>query len=385
MALSLVQSASNTGGVGSSSVTVTLGSPTTAGNCLVVSVGTLDGVTPVTVSGITLGGAAGNFAQAAGLTETDSISVSVDCETWTDQNCAGGQTSIVVTLSNTVTAVEAWAMEWSGLLKSAAVDKTHTGGGTTGTSWSSGSSGTLTITNELIVGAVMVRDGPGITLTAPGAPWTELTQLTTGSNEILAVGYQVVSATTAQTYNGTTNLNAFNSAAIVTLKGLTNVTGTLSVAMAPMKSSATGTETIPGTLSVAMAPLKMSATGTAAYVYIPQGLTTFGSGGGDRTAALWDQARTGEWQQAPGYGPVTPGSVPIISGSPAKLVGRGYTGELAEPAHYTGPEWVPAIPYEPPPPAPPDPAGPGIRERLRKIGAELYRIGGEIRPVSPYS
>jgi hypothetical protein len=383
MAPSLVQSASGTATAGTT-VTVTLGAGTTAGNCLVVKVGATQNVTNPVVSGITLGGAAGNFA----LAKAENSAGSCQCEIWTDQSCAGGQTSVVVTFtagSGSLLTMAAVAEEWSGIKASGAVDQTNGGASSGAASWSSGSSGTLSSANEVVLGAVYTGN-PG-TLTTPGAPWTELTQVpvTNTITSVLGTAWQVVSATTAQTYNGTQTNSGTYAAVIVTLTESTNVTGTLSVAMAPMKLSATGTETIPGTLSVAMAPLKMSATGTAAYVYIPQGLTTFGSGGGDRTGALWESARTGEWQPVTGYGPVAPGSVPIISGSPAKLVGRGYTGELAEPAHYTGPEWVPAIPYEPPPPAPPPPAGPGIRERLRKIGAELYRIGGEIRPVSPYS
>lgn len=43
--------------------------------------------------------------------------------------------------------------------------------------------------------------------------------------------------------------------------GATNVTGTASLAMAPMKEALTATETIPGTVHVAMAPMAMSLTG----------------------------------------------------------------------------------------------------------------------------
>jgi hypothetical protein len=349
---------------------------TTAGNCLVVCIMSFNNVGAASVSGVTLGGAAGNFADVVDGHGANAPQFA-DAFIWADPNCAGGQTSVAVAGTNLVVTTGSGGIvvyEVSGLKSSAVVDQTNNGGTVTGTTWTSNATSTTTAASELWVGCADADTPAG-----PSAPWSN-TSVGTGG----VAGQQVVSSTGAATYNGTQTSSAA-AAVVATFLPSLNVTGTLSVAMAPMKLSATGTETIPGTLSVAMAPLKMSATGTAAYVYIPQGLTTFGSGGGDRTGALWEQARTGEWQQAPGYGPVAPGSVPIVSGSPVKLVGRGYTGELAEPAHYTGPEWVPAVPYEPPPPAPPPPAGPGIRDRLRKIGAELYRIGGEIRPVSPYS
>ena len=89
---SLVQAATATGT--SATITVTLESATTAGNCLVVCVangGSFNGV----VTGITLGGAAGNFgALASGGNPSTSAAVA---SIWADPNCAGGQTSVTIT------------------------------------------------------------------------------------------------------------------------------------------------------------------------------------------------------------------------------------------------------------------------------------------------
>lgn len=219
MAPSLVQSASNTATSGTS-VTVTLGSSTTAGNCLVVYVGEVESTTNPTVSGITLGGNAGNFAQAgAAINDADA-----NCEIWTDQNCAGGQTSVVVTFNagtGTSQANEVLVEEWSGIALSGAVDKTN-GQNAGSASWSSGSSGTLSQASELVVGAVSVFSAP--TITGPSSPWVNQAQISASTNGAMLAGHQVVSATTAQTYSGTIASSIAWGAVIVTLKAAASTT-----------------------------------------------------------------------------------------------------------------------------------------------------------------
>jgi hypothetical protein len=235
----LVQSKSGTG-TSLTTLTVTLSSATTAGNCLIVVVGTSAGTDNPQVSGITLGGSAGNFASA----ETAYNDADVNAAIWADQNCAGGQTSVVITLthgSGSSPTVNAWVMEWSGVLTSGAVDKVNGANGS-GTSWSTGSTGTLSQSVELIVGTV-TSDGSSIT--APGSPWTELTQVS-GSAVKTAVGYQVVSATTAVTYNGTSGSGDYG-CCIASFK----LTGNLAVALSP----ATVTITTPAVTPSARVPL----------------------------------------------------------------------------------------------------------------------------------
>lgn len=214
MAPTFVQSASGTATAGTT-ITVTLSSPTTAGNCLIVKVGTFESTAAPTVSGITLGGSAGNFADAKNISTG-----TVFCDIWTDQNCAGGQTSVVVTLTGGAGSFPCYAAvveEWSGVQTASAVD-TVNGGASSGTTFSSGSSGTLAQPNEVVVGAAYVESS---TITGPGAPWTELSAVVVTNSIIncaLQCGYQVVSATTAQTYSGTNGSGPWASV-IVSLKG----------------------------------------------------------------------------------------------------------------------------------------------------------------------
>jgi hypothetical protein len=213
MAPSLVQSASNTGT--GSAVTVTLGAGTTAGNCLVVAVGTVEGTTNPVVSGITLGGGADHFAAA----RSQNNNADTNAEIWTDQNCAGGQTSVVVTFTGgtgTNPAAAVWVMEWSGVATSSAVDAVNGQNGS-GTSFSSLSSGTLAQASEVVIGVVSAAT-TSITITAPGAPWTELGTLSPIATFKMAAGWQVVAATTGQTYSGSLSGSApVYGAAVVTL------------------------------------------------------------------------------------------------------------------------------------------------------------------------
>ena len=222
MAIALVQSASNTATTGSS-VTVTLGSATTLGHCLVVCVGTASS-SSVTVSGIKIGGSADNFALAKALTDTPTRDT--DAEVWTDQDIGESSTSVIVTLSGSISnGVVVYVMEFSGVLSSLAVDKTNAGNATT--TFSSGSSGTLSSSNEVVIGAVIAYKSSGTpTIGGPSSPWTNLTQINASglSTLSLVASYEVVSATTAQTYSGTSTGANQSTAIIVTLEGLSNVT-----------------------------------------------------------------------------------------------------------------------------------------------------------------
>jgi len=254
----LVQSATNTGS--GSSISVTLGAGTTAGNCLAVAAGT-ENSTSRTISAVKLGGVADNFAAAK--SQAQAGTEDTVCAIWTDQDCAGSQTAVAVTLSGSATTSAAAAEEWSGILTSGAVDKTN-GTGTTTTSWSSGASGTLSQASEAVLGATYCATGAALTITGPGSPWTNLTQVGGASGGGLLAGYQVVSATTSLTYSGTQNGTSFesNASVIVTLEAAsTNVTGTLGMAMAPMAMDLTGDETISGSAGLAMAPMALHLTG----------------------------------------------------------------------------------------------------------------------------
>lgn len=198
----LVQSQPGSGS--GSSLTVTLGSATSPGNCLIVCTETYSSLTAPGVTGVTLGGSAGNFASA--VTKSVSSTNGVMGAIWADPGCAGGQTSVVISYSASAVLSFAWVMEWSGLATASVVDKTISGATTNGTSWSSGSSGTLTNSSELVVGMVASSSTSTTTLVVPGSPWTELAKqsgTSAGIGAVLGVGYQLVTSTSALTYNGT--------------------------------------------------------------------------------------------------------------------------------------------------------------------------------------
>lgn len=194
-------------------LTVTIPS-TTAGNCLVVCVGAASGnATAPALTGVTLGGAAGNFGALVTKTATNGISAADGAFIWADPNCAGGQTSVVISGTNlNVTAGVGGVVvyEVSGLVLSAVLDKSSSGSsGTNVTTWSSGATATTAQASEFWVGCVV---GSG-TVTAPGSPWTD-----SGAGlSHMAAGTQIVSATGTATYNSTQTTGIY-SAAVATLK-----------------------------------------------------------------------------------------------------------------------------------------------------------------------
>ena len=214
MSILLVQYASNSGS--SSTLDVTLGADATPGNCLAVSAGSAASASR-TISGITLGDSADNWAKAEGKAESDEVDV--DCETWTDQDLTEASEAIVITWSGTPSeGAAAVASEWSGVKTSGAVDKVNSGGGTT-TSWSSGASGTPSANDELILGAVFCFTDATLTITGPGSPWTNFAQAGSSGAGLLC-GYIIQTTAATETYSGTQNGTEFevNAAVIITLE-----------------------------------------------------------------------------------------------------------------------------------------------------------------------
>jgi hypothetical protein len=256
--MGLVQEASNTA-ASLTSLTVTFGSGSTAGNCLAVCAGSVAGTDNPTISGITLGGSAGNFASANTAYNNNDANAAI----WIDPDCAGSETSVAISWiggSGSNPAVAAYAFEWAGVKTSSPLDKAPAGVTGSGTSWSSGSTGTLSQANEVAFGVV---GGIYSSITGPGLPWTNEALITVGSNFGLIAGYQQVSATSALTYSGTASPSQLYGTCIVTLElGGVTVTSTGSLAMAPMKTAGTATETDKATGAVALAPMAMAGTAT---------------------------------------------------------------------------------------------------------------------------
>jgi len=204
--VAIVQTATPVATGGSASLSLTFGSPVTAGNLVAVLAGTFNFSATETFSGVTLGGSADHFA----LAKRTNASFLPSAEIWYDPNCAGGSTAIVATAtggSAGVAAVARIAYEISGLFTSGTLDKTTGAGGTSG-SWSSGSTATTTAAAEIWLGCYAGVDSSGKTVTGPGSPWTSATALTaTASSETLywTAGYQIVSAAGAAAFAGSQN------------------------------------------------------------------------------------------------------------------------------------------------------------------------------------
>lgn len=240
MALSFVQNKTGTG-TSVSSITITLTSSTTAGNCLAAAIAVNN--SGVTVTGITLGGSAGNW------TQQKTISGGATLFLWTDHNCAGGQTSVVVSLSAAVN-VTAAVYEFSGVVATPPLDQSASASGTSSGTFSSGATATTTVASEVWFGAAGAKTTGGAGLVGPSSPWTSITQLvagTVGATSMVA-GYQIVSSTGSAIYSGTETSGNPYAAAVITLKGGTSTqqgaatlsgTGSIGAPASIQKASAT--------------------------------------------------------------------------------------------------------------------------------------------------
>jgi hypothetical protein len=239
MAVAVVQSVSSN----STSITVT---STGAGNTMVVCIMGASGSGTPSVSGVTLGGSSTGWSQAESETGASNEAFSA---IWTNSNIAGSQTAVVVSGSNLDVASGYGGIlvyEISGLKTSSALDKSNKGTATSN-SWSSGATGTLTQSSEIVIGCCNASS----TLSGPSSPWTNKT----AGNYAIA-GYQIVSATTSQTYSGTGSGTTFPYAAcVISLEASNTVAVSLPVATvavaAPLPSMVTGVSIPVSTLAIA--------------------------------------------------------------------------------------------------------------------------------------
>jgi hypothetical protein len=201
----------------SSSGSVTLPNPTTAGNTLTVLIATIGLTTNGTISGVTLGGAAGNFAsRKVEGTGTDTAVMSI----WSDPGCAGGQTAVACTVTGAVGNQLNFmkVIEWPGTLT---FDQSAGGlSNANSATWTTGASGTTTQAVEVVVGAVVVQAAvAGPVITGPASPWVNDTQInSTGTFAGFLSSYETLSATGTVTYNGTVTPNETYCAALATFK-----------------------------------------------------------------------------------------------------------------------------------------------------------------------
>src|ERR1035441_6358715 len=174
---------------GANTLTVTIPS-TTAGNCLIVCVASYGTGSAGSVSGVTLGGSADNFASLAAVNGTPVTGDSSAAFIWADPDCAGGQTAIVISGTNLAVGSGFGGViiyEISGLATSSVLDKSSTAGDSVAASaWSSGATATTTVPNEIWIGCG-ATDWPA---TGPSSPWTNTAP---GGGQGHG-GYQIVSS-----------------------------------------------------------------------------------------------------------------------------------------------------------------------------------------------
>lgn len=264
--MGFVQSVSTSATTGTN-LTGTLGSGTTAGNCVFAAIGESQDTTNPTVASITLGGAADNWASSV------SVHNNAECnsEIWADPGCAGSQTAVAVTFAagtGTNLGYAVTAIEWAGITPTTPLDKTNTGGSSTGTAttYSTGATGTLSQATEVIISTVMAELAAAsgtITITGPTGSFTDLTQVSPRTFLASKTGYQAVTATTSITGSGAFGASIYG-ACIASFKQTTAVTGTVTVAQAPLTIAASAAVAATGTVAVAQAPLTISAAGGVA-------------------------------------------------------------------------------------------------------------------------
>ena len=327
----------------SNSLTPTIPS-TTAGNCLLVLIASKGSSgSAASVSGITLGGSAGNFASLAAAHGTDGFTDWADAFAWADPSCAGGQTAVSISGSNLGVGSGiggVTVLEISGIAASSPLDKSSTGNGQS-SSFASGATATTTVAAELWA-AIAATPGSA---TGPGLPWTDESP----PGGAAAAAYQVVSSTGTASYSGTCSNEAW-AALVVTLKGgstaaapFTGITATLRGRRAATGSSAGS----PGAVVIAGGPVTPAHVPAAARAVRGRQAAAHRPGSGSPGAPV----------TAPG--PVTPAT---FTGPHCAVRGRQAA------AHRTG-SGSPGAPVTiPPPPAPfpqPHAAVRGRQARLR--------------------
>lgn len=187
--------------------------PTLAGSAVVVAVNSYNttNLDIPAVTGVTLGGSAGNFAQAAsGVCAYAISSEYIMAALWVGYNVPAGQTAVAVT-GNNLTVNAAYGIviyEVTGLTTvTNPVDRAAAAGAAVaGTTWSSGATANTRSANEIWFG------------TASGAGFLVLPGWVNQEANNQAASYQPQVVTGAATYTGTQPSGAW-AAAVVTLTG----------------------------------------------------------------------------------------------------------------------------------------------------------------------
>lgn len=217
MTITLVQTAAASSGTADvSALTVTLGGLATAHNCLVACIGGFD---VGAVVNVTSSGSPDHWGTTAAVTEDLTVTT---CEIWVDPNCAGGNTTVTVAVTNPGLLM-AQVFEFSGVLASSPADVTTVNGSASiaNTSWSSGTSSAYT-SGDVLVGMCASSNASVLyTMTGPSSPW--INEASVGANVApnfarMIAGYQVTSGGGTMAYAGTNTGFVRYGAAAVALK-----------------------------------------------------------------------------------------------------------------------------------------------------------------------
>lgn len=232
MAIAVVQTASGQSS-NTATATVTLGTPTTLGNSLIVFAcvsGTTSNGSGITA--VTLGGSGTGFSQL--LSEGNSSDHAISA-CWANSSIASGQTSVVITETSAAGSfgMVAYAVEVSGLATVSVLDRSavFTSSGFV-TTWSVGPTAATTQAVEITFGFVGGNSSGVSTITGPASLWTNLAQVTntttgSGFNLDALASYQILASTGAITYAGTSSGTGTTlDGLVVTLKGAAAATVT---------------------------------------------------------------------------------------------------------------------------------------------------------------
>ena len=127
---------------------------------------------------------------------------------WSDGDCAGGATTVTITLSGATgsfsTTMIGWAWELSGISGhgTAIEDGTGAAGGNS-SSWAAGSftPNSTTTAAGAVFGIVHATGNP--TITGPGSPWTDEAKISTSLGDSAIAGFQVTSGPVTPVWSGT--------------------------------------------------------------------------------------------------------------------------------------------------------------------------------------
>lgn len=168
-----------------------LTSPTGAGNCVVVCIAAKGTSAGASISGVTLGGSAGNFAKAAGTSFATSHEA---WEIWVDADCAGSQTAVAVAGSN-LDKIGLCVYEFSGIDPAGTISGSNSG--TAGTS--APTTGSASISDNAAWVGFFASNGTTST-GRDGAPWNSNAN---SAAYFMDAAYAITSGSVTESFSGT--------------------------------------------------------------------------------------------------------------------------------------------------------------------------------------